>query len=329
MKQSSRFALALWMLVSGLLGTPAPCHADSLVTLRPEVEVRRSAVRLSDIFVGVPADIDRDIAQAPGPCKQVVYGPQILARLADNYRLNWEAEEISGQTIDTTTITAACTRISTEAIKDAVLTKLKEEQGGRDRFFEIAFDNRAIEATLPASQKPDFDLKNFSYDSSNKRFRADLTAQTARGPYILPVSGRVFVKRNVPVLARRLEAGSTIGAVDLDWVQMPEERISADVITDLRQAVGREIKRDKAEGDILRSHDVVPPRLVLRGSTVMMRIETPFMVVTAQGKAQQDGAAGDTVRIMNTQSNRVIEGVVSGPGVVDIRMLSNRVASLQ
>lgn len=329
MKQSSRFALALWMLVSGLLGTPAPCHADSLVTLRPEVEVRRSAVRLSDIFVGVPADIDRDIAQAPGPCKQVVYGPQILARLAENYRLNWEAEEISGQTIDTTTITAACTRISTEAIKDAVLTKLKEEQGGRDRFFEIAFDNRAIEATLPASQKPDFDLKNFSYDSGNKRFRADLTAQTARGPYILPVSGRVFVKRNVPVLARRLEAGSTIGAVDLDWVQMPEERISADVITDLRQAVGREIKRDKAEGDILRSHDVVPPRLVLRGSTVMMRIETPFMVVTAQGKAQQDGAAGDTVRIMNTQSNRVIEGVVSGPGVVDIRMLSNRVASLQ
>lgn len=329
MTKTTRLALAFWMLLSGILGTPAPCAADSLVTLRPEVEVRRAAIRLSDVFVGVPADIDRDIAQAPGPCKQIVYGAQVLAKLADYYRLNWEPEEVAGQTLDQTTITSSCTRISTDAIRDAVIAKLKEEQNGRDRFFEIAFDNRAIEATLPAGQKPDFDLKNFSYDSGNKRFRADLTAQTPRGAYILPVAGRVFAKRNVPVLARRLEAGATIGAADLDWMQIPEERISADLITDFRQAVGREVKRDKAEGDILRSHDVVPPRLVLRGSTVMMRIETPFMTVTAQGKAQQDGAAGDTVRILNTQSNRIIEGVVAGPGVVEIRTLSNRVALLQ
>ena len=55
--------------------------------------------------------------------------------------------------------------------------------------------------------------------------------------------------------------------------------------------------------------------LSLRGSLVTMKIETPFMTVTAQGKAQQDGAEGEIVRVINTQSNRVVEGTVTGPGM--------------
>lgn len=50
-----------------------------------------------------------------------------------------------------------------------------------------------------------------------------------------------------------------------------------------------------------------------------MKIETPFILITAQGKAQQDGAEGETVRVINTQSNRMVEGVVVAPGVVEIR----------
>jgi flagella basal body P-ring formation protein FlgA len=60
--------------------------------------------------------------------------------------------------------------------------------------------------------------------------------------------------------------------------------------------------------------------LVVRGSLVMMKIQTSLMTVTAQGKAQQDGAMGETIRVLNTQSNRVVEGVVTAPGVIDIHM---------
>ena len=50
-----------------------------------------------------------------------------------------------------------------------------------------------------------------------------------------------------------------------------------------------------------------------------MKIETPFMVVTAQGRALQDGKLGDVVRVNNTQSNRMIEGLVTGGGIVVIQ----------
>jgi len=60
----------------------------------------------------------------------------------------------------------------------------------------------------------------------------------------------------------------------------------------------------------------------------MMKIETPYITVTAQGKAQQDGAEGETVRVINTQSNRVVEGVVTGPGTIEIRT-ARKIASAE
>ena len=315
MTKNSRILFAAWLVVSGIAGSPTPCLANTAVTLKSDVEVNRFAVKLSDLFIGVPAEIDRDIAQAPLPCRPAVYSQEVLNKLADTYRLDWQPQGDADHTV----VTSACTRISSDMIRNAVIAKIKEDGDARDKNFDVAFDAHNLEIDLPANQKPDFDLDNFTYDPINKYFRADLTAQTPRGPYMTQITGRVSVKRNVPILAHRLESGTTIVANDLDWVQIPEERVTADVITEATQLVGRELRRDISEGQIIRSHDVVPPRLVQRGSLVVMKIETPFITITAQGKAQEDGADGDTVRITNTQSNRVVEGVVTGPGTVEIR----------
>lgn len=323
MNKSTRVLIAAWLILSGSAGSPTPCLADAPVTLKPEVEINRFAVRLSDLFIGVPAEIDRDIAQAPPPCKPVVYNQAVLNRLATTYRLDWQNGDV-----DHAVVTSACTRISGDMVRAAVIARLKADSNTKDRNFEIAFDKRDLEIDLAADQKPDFQLDNFSYDPTNRNFRTDLTAQTPRGPYIVPVTGHISIKRNVPILARRLEAGTTISANDLDWIQVPEERITADVVTEMDQLVGRELRRDTSEGQILRSHDVVPPRLVQRGSLVVMKIETPYITVTAQGKAQQDGAEGEVVRVVNTQSNRVVEGVVTGPGIIEIRT-ARKIASAE
>ncbi len=51
---------------------------------------------------------------------------------------------------------------------------------------------------------------------------------------------------------------------------------------------------------------------------VTMTLETGQMQLTAQGRALDNGAAGDVVRIMNTSSNQVIEGVVQGLRTVSV-----------
>ncbi|MDR3450805.1 MAG: flagellar basal body P-ring formation chaperone FlgA [Alphaproteobacteria bacterium] len=318
MSRTARLLFAAWLIVSGSVGSPSPCAADTAVTINPAVETRRLTVKLSDLFNNVPTEIDRAVAQSPLPCRSAVYDERVLDKLADTYRLDWQPASEGPHAGDHVTVTSSCARITADMVRDAVIARVKQDGNTRDRTFDVGFDTRNLEVDLPADQKPDFTLNNFTYDEGAKRFRADLTAQTSRGPYILPVAGRIEIKRSVPVLAHHLGSGTVIGEADLDWQQMPEDRVTADIITEEEQLVGRELRRDSGEGEMLRTHDIIPPRLVKRGALVTMRVATPNILVTAQGKAEQDGAVGETVRVLNTQSNRVVEGTVTGPDSVEI-----------
>jgi flagella basal body P-ring formation protein FlgA len=53
---------------------------------------------------------------------------------------------------------------------------------------------------------------------------------------------------------------------------------------------------------------------VRRGETVMLEYAAPGMSLSMRARALEDGAVGDSVRFLNTSSNRTIEAVVTGPG---------------
>ncbi|HEU0118799.1 MAG TPA: flagellar basal body P-ring formation chaperone FlgA [Alphaproteobacteria bacterium] len=315
MNKTVRYLLTLWMTLGACLGAP-PCLADGPVTLKAETELNRVTVRLSDVFTNVPQDIDREIAQAPAPGKQVVYDVNVLTRLAQKYRLDWQAQSYA----DHVTIKEACVRITADMIREAIIQKVKASNIGTQKNAEIdvAFDAKNLEVDIPADQKADFTLNNFDYDQMNKRFRTDLVTASASGPAAFVVGGRITIKRSLPVLAHRLEGGTTIGEADIDFILVPEGRINGAVLTDARDVIGRELRRDTEGDEILHAQDVMQPRLVKRGTMVTMKIQTPLMQVTAQGRALQDGVVGDTVRLINTQSNRNVEGIVTGPDTVTI-----------
>ena len=328
MTLNTRFYAMLWFILAGLIGSPQPCNANTLVTLKGETEVRRMAVRLSDVFNGVPAEIDRDIAQAPAPGKQITYDINTLTKVADRYRLDWQPQTLNDHAV----ITTACTHISTDAIRSAIIHKIKEASTSpiqKATEIEIAFDSRTLDVTLPADQAPDFVLNNFDYNEQGKRLHADLVASTAGGPYLVPLTGHIVIKRNIPVLARRLESGTMISASDIDWISLPIDRVNASIATEASQLVGHELRRDIDGGELIHSHDLIPPRFVTRGSLITMKIETPFMTVAAQGKALQDGGEGDVVRVINTQSNRMVEGTVTGAGTVTVHSFGQKLAAAE
>jgi flagella basal body P-ring formation protein FlgA len=59
----------------------------------------------------------------------------------------------------------------------------------------------------------------------------------------------------------------------------------------------------------------------------MILYEVPGISLTARGKAEENGSLGDTVNVLNVQSKRVIQAVVSGPGQVTVTSLNPRVAT--
>lgn len=303
------------VLFTAICAVAFPAWAGSPVTLRHNVEIKGPSIRLSDVFDGLPDGLDRDIAIAPAPGKSVTYDLRVLNGLTDQYRLEWQPQSTSEKTV----LTRAATLISADMLQSAVLQKIKDKIKNDRTSVEILFDKRDLEIFLPANQAPDFSLINFTYDEPNHRFRTEFVAQAEGHPTVnQTITGRVIVKKSVPVLTRRLAAGTAIGKGDLTWLTLNEDQIGSDVLTDAAQIVGQELRHDQVEDEVLRVHDVIEPRLVTRGALVTLKIQTPLMLITTQGKALQDGTKGDVVRVTNVQSNRIVEGTVEATGVVRV-----------
>ena len=64
--------------------------------------------------------------------------------------------------------------------------------------------------------------------------------------------------------------------------------------------------------------DLTKPAVVQRNDTVTLIYEAPGLTLTLRGQAQDAGALGDTISVINSQSKRIVQGVVSGPGRVTV-----------
>ncbi len=62
--------------------------------------------------------------------------------------------------------------------------------------------------------------------------------------------------------------------------------------------------------------DVRAPLLVRKGDFVTMIYDTPAMRLTATGRALTNGSKGDSVRVLNTSTNKTIEAIADGPNEV-------------
>ncbi|MCL2468714.1 MAG: flagellar basal body P-ring formation chaperone FlgA [Alphaproteobacteria bacterium] len=296
----------------------SPVFADMFVplevTARTQADVQGGVIRLSDIFEGIEESRDRDVALAPAPGKTVTYDVRTLVALSNKYRLGFKPQSL----LDRSTITRAATRITPDMVFEAVKERLGALVALEGKTIDVAFDNRNPGFLLPAEQGAAFDVTGITYDEKSRRFRGEIIAQGDKRPIMQPVSGRVSIKKTIPVLARRLEGGQVLGAADLGWITVNEDQLGNDILADIDQVLGFELRRTGSEGDLLRARDLIAPRLVTRGSLVTLRIATPMMQITAQGRALQDGARGDIVRITNTQTNRMVEGVVESAGLVRV-----------
>ena len=65
------------------------------------------------------------------------------------------------------------------------------------------------------------------------------------------------------------------------------------------------------------------PNIVQHNDTVTLVYEAPGLVLTLRGQAQESGALGDTINVLNQQTKRVVQGVISGPGRVMVGKYSH------
>lgn len=87
-------------------------------------------------------------------------------------------------------------------------------------------------------------------------------------------------------------------------------------IDDPDQAVGRQLRTTIQAGQMIHANSLTAPVLVRRNQLVTLTFKQGGLIITDQGRALDQGAAGEAIRILNTTSRATITGQVMEDGSV-------------
>lgn len=124
----------------------------------------------------------------------------------------------------------------------------------------------------------------------------------------------------VLTLARAVPKGATLTAEDV-VLGTPSARF-ADALSAPEQAVGRVARRPLAAGSTLRAGALAAPLLVRRGDPVPVRYASAAFSIGVEGVAEENGAAGATIRVRNAATGRTVRGRVLDTGEIAVGPLN-------
>jgi flagella basal body P-ring formation protein FlgA len=281
--------------------------------LNERVRVSGNYVRLGEVFRHVGDQADVVVAYAPMPGKSAVFDAQWLYNVARRYAIPWRPISL----LDRVIVDRESQVIDREQIEDEILAAFMDK--GLDGDLQVQSSNRMLRIHVAGGAVATVRVDELTHDPRTGRFTAlmtafadDVTAQTVR------VTGRAYEIARVPVLARPIGQNQVIERGDVEWIEVRADRVQYDTVLDADELVGKVARRTFGPGKPVRASDVGRPVVVKKGSLVTMVLKSPGLLLTARGRALEDGSKGDTIRITNTSSNTALEARVIGAGKVSV-----------
>lgn len=131
------------------------------------------------------------------------------------------------------------------------------------------------------------------------------------------ISARVSQTMTVVTASKQLPVGTVIDASMLSVTATETMQSRAAFIYDPSVIIGARTKRSVIQGQILNQNDLC---LVCKGDVVTIEGISNGLSVTTQVTALQDGTLGDSIRVQNMQSNRIINAQIVAVKKVAIQL---------
>ena len=285
--------------------------ADLPVTLRASAVVKDASIRLSDLFSGVDAEKDsRVVAKAPAAGKDVVLTAKWLEKVAKSNGLDWKAD--SAET--TITVTRAARNIDKDEIYPLVLKELAQA-GAPERADVALFGDFPLK--IPTGKAYEIGFEETALRAGGKTFRTKAVIRTDDETLTFALSGQIKPFALFPTAADRMTAGQILTESDIVMKKLPLDKMKRKTASlSTADLVGKEVRRTIDAGKIITADDIRSRIMVAKGKLITLSFRKGGILLSAQGKALENGGLGDTVRVMNTQSKSVVQGTVTGPETV-------------
>ena len=132
------------------------------------------------------------------------------------------------------------------------------------------------------------------------------------------VNATIAVTTDVVTVVQPLGKYQHIEPADLSIERRDLAELPSDTVSRIEDALGNRTTRMIYPNTVLQSSMISSPPLVKRGDIVKIVANAGTMTITATGMVKQQGCKGEMVRVVNTDSNRIVTARVTGPGAVEV-----------
>jgi len=134
----------------------------------------------------------------------------------------------------------------------------------------------------------------------------------------LRVRVRVEIQGFVVAARTGLRRHQEIGENDVDLIKKNLSLLPPDVVTDLKNAVGKRLTLSVNGQEVLRSSMVEIPPLVKKGDRVILVIDHSYFKITTFGEVKEDGRRGEWIKLVNISSKKEVHGRVVDAHTVQV-----------
>lgn len=124
----------------------------------------------------------------------------------------------------------------------------------------------------------------------------------------------------IAVLRTPLAQGQRLTADVIEWQPRDLLKLPAGALLQTAELPILIARRDLPAGSVLVQSQLVAPKTIERGQAVTLISRAAGMEVRAPGEALADAALGARVRVRNSHSQRVVEGVAQADGSVEVSL---------
>lgn len=298
------------ILASGLIFAGLTEDAKAASRLKAEAIVSSDTIRLDQLIEGLEKGGDIPLFKAPVPGARGTIRAERVLEAARELGI----EGIATHNIKTVTIIRPGRTISRQDMEDA-LSRSAAQHGARGDV-AIKLDDTFGPRIVDAAQKDDLKITQFTRDQRLGRFEARLTLPDASENWL--VTGSILETREIAVPVSDIERGEPLQAKDFIITKRAAAQVGSDVIAPVADLVGMIPRRALRAGEPVRAADIAKPILVEKNQLVMVVYNSKGFSLTMRGRANSNGTMGETIKVQNPQSKRIVDGVVTGYGQVTV-----------
>jgi len=140
-------------------------------------------------------------------------------------------------------------------------------------------------------------------------------------PWKIYIQAKVSAYKSVYIAKASLMRGESIRASSVELAKRDITTLNGRYFSDINGIRGYIAKRTIHQGQVISPVLLTKAKLIKRGEMITIIADSSGVRVRMKGKALNDAAAGEQVRVKNKQSNRIIEGIAIKRGHVKVNLL--------